>query len=389
MKCKDIVINDNYYHKEVGMIERMLDESQTLFDYDNNKSALYESEIKPMLDYVNHHMKNVGNIHELLGGNTLELMFNNHANHVQFMANVIKYKQSDLLVHTLPWVYKAYHQKGVSYDYFPKELHYWIQAMKRYILDDVKDDFIRIYEQMIAWHDVLIKISESDEIQQFTMQHPWTNEHEQMLKYLLDGDYVAAKEMTFDILKTPSNILDVYMEIFQPVMYKIGDLWSRNEITVAHEHLASSIISRIMASTYSDYVLTDVKKGKAIVTASVSEHHQIGARMVADALEHDGWQVFYLGANVPNSELLALIKEVSPVFISLSMTMAYHLDALLELIHMIKDNTDNDSIKIMVGGLAFNESPSLSHVVQADGFPRTAKDSCDIANRWWHERAKL
>jgi methanogenic corrinoid protein MtbC1 len=44
-------------------------------------------------------------------------------------------------------------------------------------------------------------------------------------------------------------------------------------------------------------------KGKAVITAAPNEFYEIGAWMISDILEFDGWEVRYLGANTPVNDL--------------------------------------------------------------------------------------
>lgn len=79
-------------------------------------------------------------------------------------------------------------------------------------------------------------------------------------------------------------------------MYEVGNLWERGEISVAEEHLASSIISRIMSTIYSKFITFENTRGKAVVTATANEFHKLGSRIVADSLEMNGWDVNHLGS---------------------------------------------------------------------------------------------
>lgn len=367
------------------MLEKMMSEAEQIFDYDSKLSSYYIKHVDQMLDDVNKYMTNLDNIFDLLGGNPLDLMMNNHHNHVQFMSNIIKYRQKEVFVHTLPWVYKAYNSKGVKYDYFIEELNAWIRAIDKHVEEDGKQVVTNIYKAMLDWHDELIRICESDEINNFSPSVQWTDDHDTFLQALIKGDYNFVKEFCEQKLNNGSSVSELYIGLLQPVMYKVGELWEVGQITVAHEHLASSMLARVTAAIYPDFVLTDVSKGNAVVSAGVNEHHQLGARMVADVLEANGWQVHYLGANVPKGELIKLIRETKPVFVSLSMTMSYHIDKLVDTVDALREESKSNPFKIMVGGLAFNEEKTLQHLVDADAFPSDALESTKIASEWWQE----
>jgi methanogenic corrinoid protein MtbC1 len=66
----------------------------------------------------------------------------------------------------------------------------------------------------------------------------------------------------------------------------------------------------------------EVSEGDQIV-----QRHALGARMVADALREDGWDVVYLGCGVPLNDLVAFADLRRPDVVALSVGMASHLAA--------------------------------------------------------------
>ncbi|MCT4634076.1 MAG: cobalamin-dependent protein [Firmicutes bacterium] len=367
------------------MIEKMILESKKLFYYDDIVADEYEKSGEKMLEYVNKSMKEKANILTLLGGNPISLMEENHRNHLQFMSTVIKHKQGDLLVNTLPWVYKTYSSKGVEFPYFLYELSEWIKAIQDHVAPDCQKPLIDIYTNMISWHDKLIILSQETTENANQTNDEWTEDHEKIIKFLLLGDFKNIMYICSEKLKSGLPITKLYLDFIQPVMYKVGQLWQDGSITVAHEHLATSIIAQVIASLYPDYVLNDLTKGVAIMSAGINEYHQIGARIVADVLEHDGWDIRYLGANIPSDQLIELVGEVEPVFVGISITMSYHADKLVETVNLIRNLDSNKPIKIMVGGLAINNSVELQKLVDADAFPKNAEESVELARNWWKE----
>jgi methanogenic corrinoid protein MtbC1 len=367
------------------MIEKMILESRKLFNYDDIVANEYKKNGNKMLEEVNKNMNDKANIHSLLGGNPISLMEENHKNHLQFMSTVIKHKQGDLLVNTLPWVYKAYSSKGVEFSYFIYELKEWIKAIQNNVAPNCQKPLIDIYTNMISWHDKLIQLSQETTEDKSINKDTWTSDHDKMLNLLLLGDFKNIMSICSEKLESDIPVSQLYLDYIQPIMYRVGELWQEGSITVAHEHLATSIIAQIIASIYPDYVLNDITKGTAIMTAGINEYHQIGARIVADVLEHDGWDIRYLGANIPSDQLIELVEEVEPVFVGISITMSYHADKLVETVNLIRNLDSNKPIKIMVGGLAINNSVELQKLVDADAFPKNAEESVELARNWWKE----
>lgn len=105
------------------------------------------------------------------------------------------------------------------------------------------------------------------------------------LKSLLKGDKGECLHIVKTLLENNIAIRDLYVELFQKSMYKVGELWERNEISVAREHLATTITESLLSSTY-PYIFTGEQTAKkAIISCAANEYHQLGGKMVADIFE--------------------------------------------------------------------------------------------------------
>ena len=77
--------------------------------------------------------------------------------------------------------------------------------------------------------------------------------------------------------------------------------WQMNRLTVAQEHYCTAATQMIMSQLY-PYIFEGERNGRVLVATCVAENlHEIGVRMVTDFFEMDGWDTFYLGANVPTA----------------------------------------------------------------------------------------
>ncbi len=102
--------------------------------------------------------------------------------------------------------------------------------------------------------------------------------------------------------------------------------------------------------------------------------------MVADFLEMDGWDVLYLGANVPEEELIKLVKKIKPKLVAISVTMPFNLIKAKKIIDSLKSLGDYVP-KIMVGGIAFNLMPDLYKKIGADFWAKDAKEAVEVARK--------
>ena len=347
----------------------------------------FENAADRLVDRVNDELEANPKIRELIGRNPFDLMRNNHRNHATFMTTVFKIASYELLARTIPWVYRAYHARIFSYDYFPVELAAWKRAVEE-CLDSAYSTEIRgIYDWMITHHENMIRLSVSGVGLTFSPQKEATEMQEVLLSLLLHGDSRGSLQLANQSVQTIDDLRYFYLDVVCPAMYRIGLLWERNEISVAEEHLATAIVGRITAALYPLFAKVGAHRGKAVVTAGPNEFHELGARMLADFLEMEGWDVTYLGANTPKEEILAILKQHKPFIAALSVATVFNLDNARQTIKMIKADPETKSIRILVGGLAFNGMPQLWRDFGADDYAADANKGALSANARWEARS--
>ena len=144
----------------------------------------------------------------------------------------------------------------------------------------------------------------------------------------------------------------------------------------------------IMSQLY-PYIFSSERNGKTLVATCVSgDLHEIGVRMVSDFFEMEGWDTFYLGANVPVRDFLQTLKERDADLALISATMTFHLRYVREMISGIRSDSDTKSVKIMVGGYPFNVAPNLWKEIGADGFAQNAESATQTAAKLMNGAAK-
>lgn len=228
----------------------------------------------------------------------------------------------------------------------------------------------------------MIKLSKKEASSVMSISPKYVAKKNKFLSFLLKADYKSCIKMAEEIAKTKNAIKDFYLHIVQPAIYEIGELWEKGKISVAEEHLATSIVSRIMANMYKKIIIEKKNKSKAIITSAPNEFHEVGSRIVADLLELYGWDIIYLGANTPDIELFKMIKKVKPKFIGISVTMPFNLDRVLNIVNSLKKNANINKTKILVGGIVFNTFPELCRIIGADGYAKDAETAVSIVKQW-------
>ncbi len=150
----------------------------------------------------------------------------------------------------------------------------------------------------------------------------------------------------------------VYLDLFQPVAYRIGELWLCNEWSVAEEHVATAIIERQMSDLQSAF-RPERSCGRTLVIGCVEgELHRVGNRMVADFFTQAGWTVHSLGAEVPNAAFVAMTREMEPDLVGLTAQLVSHVPRV-EALSRALEREGLGGIPVIAGGLPFVQHPEV------------------------------
>jgi methanogenic corrinoid protein MtbC1 len=183
---------------------------------------------------------------------------------------------------------------------------------------------------------------------------------------LLRRDKRSARELILKSIEQGIPIQDIYLHVFQPSQREIGRLWYTRRIGVAEEHFFTAVTQLIMSELY-PYVFSADKSGRRMVAACAEgEMHEIGIRMVADFFEMEGWETLYLGANMPNGDIVRTIEETRPDILAISATLSLRHSTVERLITEVRAASLGDRVKIIVGGVDLGRRPDLCRKLGAD-----------------------
>jgi MerR family transcriptional regulator, light-induced transcriptional regulator len=171
------------------------------------------------------------------------------------------------------------------------------------------------------------------------------------LSDLLAGKRSDCQKIVQELLDSGIEVKDLYSQLFQRSMYRVGELWENNRITVANEHLATSITESLLNLAYPAVFATERIGKKAVISCSANEFHQVGGKMVADILELNGWDGHFLGANTPPNDMAHFIQETRPDLVGLSLSILSNIDNLQRAIEVVR--ADFPNMDLLIGGQAF------------------------------------
>jgi DNA-binding transcriptional MerR regulator len=119
-------------------------------------------------------------------------------------------------------------------------------------------------------------------------------------------------------------------EFALPLVHQIGERWASGKMSIAAEHLASSVLSSMLGSALRPD--SAAQQGPSIVFATPSgEPHQLGLYMAALTAMGAGANPIYLGADLPVPDLVAACEQTGAAALALSLVTLSTADATREL----------------------------------------------------------
>jgi MerR family transcriptional regulator, light-induced transcriptional regulator len=169
---------------------------------------------------------------------------------------------------------------------------------------------------------------------------------------LCSADEQTARQVIEKAQQSGLDTQAIYLKIITPSMVTIGELWERSELSIAQEHLATAITERVISALGQPTRPDHAEHGTMIVGCVEDERHALGARIFADLACQHGWQVLYLGADVPIREWIALVKRMNADAVAISVNLDWHIAKAKQLTVALREAYPNTII--MVGGAAFH-----------------------------------
>lgn len=197
---------------------------------------------------------------------------------------------------------------------------------------------------------------------------------------LLAGQRGSCSSCVHELVAAGVDLRTIYEKLFRDALYEVGRRWENGQATVAAEHQATAIVEYLLAQLSASRPETARSGRSAVVSASLSEFHQVGARIVADTLELRGWRVHFVGAGTLEDELVKTVECLAPDLLALSVSLTSNLGRLWPLVDRI--HALSPGPRVVVGGqaIAYAEPDALAaHACTALG----SIDELDALVRAW------
>lgn len=150
----------------------------------------------------------------------------------------------------------------------------------------------------------------------------------------------------------------VFLELFQRGLAEIGQGWYEGKITVQQEHFASALAIRRLETMVAG-TAPPTRPGRILIGCPPEEVHTFVPLLLSLLLRRRGWDVIFLGANVPIQDFVHTIETAKPQFVILTAQLLFTAAGLRELGELIYQVR----VPMGYGGLIFTQLPALQERV--------------------------
>ena len=213
------------------------------------------------------------------------------------------------------------------------------------------------------------------------LTHPDETHIKKLSALILGPDNSDALDY-INFLRERGISLDVlHLELLEPTARYLGELWDSDEVDFIAVTVGVTRLQRIVHYFADlDKVGAYDDKRRALIMAAPGEDHSYGNQIVQKFMRAAGWSVLTLIGN-ESDKLINVVSREWLAVIGFSISGHTHLDALAETIKLIRTNSHNPHIGVMIGGPMVTERPELVEQLGADGTATNAASAVILAKK--------
>lgn len=292
------------------------------------------------------------------------------------LAAAMRVEQPRLFVSRVLWSRRAL----VARDLPAQDLATSLECLREVLSEQLPASAATIAEKYLD--EALAALSDGEPAPEDGLE-PDSDEHRLALEFLatvLEGRPREAIELVVGRVESGLDLEKAFLEVLLPAQREIGRLWHEGSASVAEEHLVTGTTERALSLLTARADRAKPNGGKVLLAAVQGNVHEVGIRILADLLEIDGWNVIYLGADVPNVDLIGAAAGYEVDLVVLSGALTTQVGALENALRGVKGLEEPPAV--LVGGAAFDAAPELGERIGADAYSPNLREAVAWARRF-------
>jgi len=106
-------------------------------------------------------------------------------------------------------------------------------------------------------------------------------------------------------------------EVVAPLLVGVGSRWEHQQLSPAHEHLASAVVRTVLAEFIASFG-SEPNAARFVSATLPGQRHEFGAMLATATAASLGWRVIYLGADLPADAIASAARQAEATVVALS-----------------------------------------------------------------------
>ena len=146
-----------------------------------------------------------------------------------------------------------------------------------------------------------------------------------------------------------------------PLLRRVGSEWHAGRLSMAHEHMVSSLLHDIIAERMRAFGRR-ADAPRMVVATLAGERHAIGAVLAGAAAAVEGWNVLHLGADLPAAAIAEAARSADARVVAVSIVYVENRQSLLGELQTLRETLPAAVTLVAGGGGAARIADELSAI---------------------------
>lgn len=205
--------------------------------------------------------------------------------------------------------------------------------------------------------------------------------YELMKTAVLDGDEDEAMKLAHQVLDDGLDINEAMDKGFLAGIQEAGQLYEDEEYflpdLICSADAMKSALEILDEAMKNNPAATSGPAVKVALATVQGDVHDIGKTIVAAMMTAAGFEVYDLGTDVLNEDVISKIKTINPDILGLSALLTTTMEEQGAIIELLKAEELRDNVKVIIGGAPVNQA--WADKIAADGYSDNAIAAVKLA----------
>ena len=189
---------------------------------------------------------------------------------------------------------------------------------------------------------------------------------ERFFTALISGERNDARAVVNELIDADCPAENIMGNLFWPTLERIQELHRNDQMSELAHHYATRLMRTLADQMQLRLTVNEPRNRKALVVCGPEESEELGAQMVSDLLEADGYDVYFVGGGVANDELVSQIGQIGVDVLVVFGVVPSTVPFTRLLIDRLHEIGLSPNVQLAVGGGVFNRAEGLAEEIGAD-----------------------